>query len=132
MSHIRTLSRSLLALGGLVSLMAAMPARESLFHTGLVKSDPAKNDTLATAPKVMRFWFSERVDLTVTTIKVAGAGGAVIALSPLSRPDTGAKAPILTDVVSPVPAGTYTVSWITAGHDGHPVKGKYDFVVKAK
>jgi methionine-rich copper-binding protein CopC len=80
----------------------------------------------------MCFWFSERVDLAVTTIKVANAGGAVIALSPLTRPDTAAKAPILTDVVGAVPAGTYTVSWITAGHDGHPAKGKYEFVVKAK
>jgi methionine-rich copper-binding protein CopC len=80
----------------------------------------------------MRFWFSERVDLAVTTIKVADAAGAMIALSPLTRPDTSAKAPVLTNVTGAVSAGTYTVSWITAGHDGHPAKGKFEFVVKAK
>ena len=47
------------------------------FHTKLVKSAPAANDTLATAPTSVSLWFNEKVDLKVTTVKLTGAAGAV-------------------------------------------------------
>ena len=132
MSGLRTIGRSMLAIGGVVALMAAMPLGGSYFHTELVKSDPAANETLTKSPRVIRLWFSERVDIPVTSVKLESAAGAPIALSPVSRPDTAALAPIQITVVSPLANGSYTLNWSTAGKDGHPAKGSYGFVVQAK
>lgn len=129
----RILGRSVLAMAGIVTLMAAAPARETFWHTHLVKSDPAAHDTLAKAPRVIRLWFSERVDLPVTTVKLESATGTSIGLSPLARPDTGETAPIYITVgPATLPAGSYTVNWSTAGKDGHPAKGSFGFVIKPK
>ena len=116
-----------LALAAVCTLSAAAaPAR---FHTKLVKSAPAANDTLATAPTAISLWFNEAVDLKVTTVKVAGASGAV-KTGALTRDAKLKDAPVVAAISSALAAGKYTVSWSVAGDDGHPVKGTFDFVVK--
>ncbi len=116
-----------LALAAVGTLSAAVaPAR---FHTKLVKSAPAANDTLATAPTAISLWFNEAVDLKVTTVKVAAASGAV-KTGALTRDAKLKDAPVVAAISSALAAGKYTVSWSVAGDDGHPVKGTFDFVVK--
>ena len=115
---------------GFASLTAAAPARTAFFHAHLVKSDPAANDTLAAAPKAMRFWFSERVDLPVTRVKLVNASGVAMKLSAVTRSDTAVAAPVVVGVLGALGAGTYTVHWSTAAADGHPQKGEFVFVVK--
>jgi methionine-rich copper-binding protein CopC len=100
-------------------------------HTHLVKSYPTENDTLATPPKALRLWFSEPVELAVTSVKLANAAGTPIALDPVARPDTGKNAPVVAAVKNSLPAGDYVVSWSTAALDGHPAKGTIAFVVKS-
>ena len=121
---IRFAALALAAVGTLSA--AAAPAR---FHTKLVKSAPAANDTLATAPTAISLWFNEAVDLKVTTVKVAGASGAV-KTGALTRDAKLKDAPVVAAISSALAAGKYTVSWSVAGDDGHPVKGTFDFVVK--
>ena len=108
----------------------SLGAMGRLLHTHLVKSEPAANDTFASAPRVVRLWFSEKVELAVTSVKLSNAAGATLVLGPLVRPDTGEFAPIVTNVAKPLAAGTYTVTWSTAAKDGHPAKGTYPFVVR--
>jgi methionine-rich copper-binding protein CopC len=100
-------------------------------HTHLIKSEPAGDDTLATSPRAIRLWFSEQVELPVTTVKLAGAGGARVALATLARPDTGEAAPVSAMLKAPLSAGSYVVTWSTAAKDGHPSNGTFNFVVKA-
>lgn len=100
-------------------------------HTHLVKSEPAANDTLATSPRTFKLWFSEPVELPVTTLKLTGPAGAMIPLAPLARPDTAADAPIVAAPRRPLDAGAYVLTWSTAAKDGHPAKGSIHFVVKA-
>ena len=121
---IRFAALALAAVGTLSA--AAAPAR---FHTKLVKSAPAANDTLATAPTAISLWFNEAVDLKVTTVKVAGASGTV-KTGALTRDAKLKDAPVVAAISSALAAGKYTVSWSVAGDDGHPVKGTFDFVVK--
>ena len=103
-----------------------------LLHTHLIKSEPAANDTLATAPRALRLWFTERVELAVTTVKLTGAAGAAIALAPLARPDTGERAPIVAALTRSLAPGSYVVNWSTAAKDGHPARGSYPFVVRGE
>jgi methionine-rich copper-binding protein CopC len=100
-------------------------------HTRLVKSEPANNDTLANSPTAIRLWFSEKVELPVTRLKLADAAGTAIALSPPARPETGDDAPVVSAVKKALPAGAYVLSWSTAAKDGHPAKGTISFFVKA-
>jgi methionine-rich copper-binding protein CopC len=100
-------------------------------HTRLVKSSPAEHDTLTKSPQAVRLWFSEQVELAVTTVKLADAAGTPIALDPVTRPDTGKDAPVVAGLKKALAAGAYVVAWSTAAKDGHPTKGTIGFVVKA-
>jgi copper resistance protein C len=97
-------------------------------HIHLMRSQPSANDTVATAPTALRFWFSERPELAVTSVKLANADGARVTLAPLAV-DTGANAPLVAPVRGAITAGHYTVSWRTTATDGHPANGTFDFVV---
>lgn len=127
MSNIRTA----LFASGVSLLLAAGAGSSGAFHTHLVKSEPAANDTLSRAPRALRLWFSERVELAVTTVKLADQSGAPIALAPLARPDTGEAAPVVASLAKSIPPGHYVVSWSTAAKDGHPSKGTIPFVIRA-
>jgi copper resistance protein C len=130
----RTLGRCLLGFAAFVTLVAAVsPARNPRlpFHTTLTKSEPAANDTLTTSPRALRLWFSEKVELRVTTVKLTDNAGGAVALALLARPDTGEKAPVVAGLSKPLAAGLYVVTWSTAADDGHPAKGTYRFVVRA-
>ncbi len=106
-------------------------AVEQSFHTHLTKSEPSANDTLAVAPRAVRLWFTEKVELVVTTVKLTDAAGAAIPLAPLARPDTGEQAPVVATLNKSLVAGSYVVAWSTAAKDGHPAKGSFAFVVRA-
>jgi methionine-rich copper-binding protein CopC len=100
-------------------------------HAHLEKSEPANNDTLARSPAAIRLWFSEKIELPVSSVKLANGAGAAIALKPLARPDTGEKAPVIASLQKPLAAGNYVVSWTAAAQDGHASTGKFEFTVKA-
>lgn len=86
---------------------AASPSTvRRLLHTHLTKSEPSANDTLAVAPRALRLWFSEKVELPVTTVKLTDAAGAAIEVAPLARPDTGEQAPIVAALSKSVTPGS--------------------------
>jgi methionine-rich copper-binding protein CopC len=113
---------------GAISAAAAPVAR---FHTKLLKSSPSAHDTLAASPKSVSLWFSERVELPMTAVKLAGSGGGV-ALGAVTRNDEVPDAPLVAAVPTSLADGRYTISYTVAGKDGHPAKGTIDFVVKSK
>jgi copper resistance protein C len=118
---------AMLALGAVPSASRGAPAGR---HVHLLKSEPSANDTVP-ALATIRLWFSEKVELKVTTVRlVTVAGGAVTVGSP-SRSDAELNAPVVSTVVKALAPGTYTVNWSTAANDGHPTKGTIEFVVKS-
>ncbi len=100
-------------------------------HAHLVKSEPANDDTIAKSPRAIRLWFSEKVELPVTRVKLADASGTAIAVAALARPDTGDAAPVTATLKAPLKAGGYVISWSAAAKDGHAATGKINFVVRA-
>jgi methionine-rich copper-binding protein CopC len=116
------------ALIGLASAPGSLEAARR--HVHLKKSTPAENEVLASAPKTISLWFSEKVDLKMTTLKLADAKGVAATLGTL-KSDTTADAPVVADVAKPIGPGSYTLSWSVAGADGHPQKGTVKFTVKA-
>jgi methionine-rich copper-binding protein CopC len=119
-----------LAMAVLMSAGAAGYTPAPAWHTHLVRSEPAVNDTLARSPSAIRLWFSEPVELAVTTVKLADAAGTSVALAKVTRADAGEAAPVAVTLNAPLPPGSYVITWRTAAKDGHPANGTINFVVK--
>ena len=119
--------------GVLTSLIAAIawtmstPGSASA-HGKLKGSNPAAGAHLASVPASLRLDFTESPELTFTTIRLQAADGRAVALTkPEYTPDS--KRSIVVRVSEAMVAGTYVVMWQIAGDDGHPVRGRFDFVV---
>jgi copper transport protein len=123
-----TVSRSiplvltLTALGLLLS-----PVRASA-HAHLKRSEPAAGSKLRSSPQLIRFWFSEAPELSMTSISLKDPNGRQFPLGP-PESDRGDPLTISIHVSQPLPAGRYSVAWRTAASDGHPSHGTFSFVV---
>lgn len=133
LTSLRTVSRAvlgavLIAGAGAWIVPTAIARAEAPFHLRLVKSEPAKGDTVA-SPKVLRLWFSEPATLAVTSVKLKGADGTDVALAkPTFSGDT--KQPVEAAVTGTLAAGVYSLSYKTASKDMHPITGEFTFVVR--
>jgi len=112
----------LLCLAGLCGSLAAEA------HAILVKSQPAKDETVSAPPKQIDLWFNDPVRSQYKALAVIDAEG--------KRVDNHDVEQSLTDgshihaTVGDLPAGTYTVRYRVVSEDTHIVTGKYQFTVK--
>ena len=119
--------------GALATLVAAIALTMSTpgsasAHGRLKSSIPASGAHLASVPAQVRLDFSEAPELAFTMIRLQTADGRAIAVTaPTYAPDS--RRSIVVRVAEAMAAGTYVVMWQIAGDDGHPVRGKFDFVV---
>src|ERR1700681_804968 len=88
-------------------------------HAHLKRSDPAAGAQVAEPPQVIRLWFSEQPELSMTLASLKDSVGKAFALSPAEREPSGEMG-IAFHVLSALPPGRYTLSWRTAASDGHP------------
>jgi methionine-rich copper-binding protein CopC len=98
-------------------------------HTRLVKAEPGKDSTVATAPKELKLFFSEAVKPAVTGVRLLASDSTVVAIGAL-KSGAGQPAPIVVPVTGAIRSGTYRVMWRVTGDDGHPISGNYVFTVK--
>src|SRR6476660_8124689 len=107
----RTL-RLLLAIG-----MLLLPAR-AWAHARLKRSEPAAGSSVASAPRVLRFWFSERPELYLTVLSLKDASGRSVRLK---RPEYEGSYPlaVVARVSHGLPQRRCAASWLTAASDGH-------------
>ncbi len=109
--------------------LVSPPADESLLHTHLVKSIPGKDSVLRSRPATVQLWFSEKIELGLSRVRIEGADGRSISASPLTQAADVANAPVVASIASPLADGTYTLHWTAASGDGHAVKGSFSFTV---
>jgi hypothetical protein len=108
----------------LLMVMAAAPAAR---HNRLVKAEPGVDSTVAKSPTEIRLWFKEPPEIPVSSIKLADAAAKPFATGEVKATDD--KLSIAAPVTAPLPAGRYTVTWKTAGTDGHVIRGSFGFTV---
>lgn len=89
------------------------------------------DDTVVTSPAAVKLWFSEKIELPVSSVKLTGPKGAKIALGKLTAADS-AGSPVVATITKPLTDGAYRVSWKAASKDGHPATGTVDFTVRIK
>ena len=102
-------------------------------HLKLIRSEPLANAHLTASPTTVKLWFSQRPELTVTSIKVkSGTGTSAVerALAPLARA-AAANSPITAPVGAALASGHYEVVWRTMARDGHVLNGVIPFDVGA-
>lgn len=113
----------LLVLSALIGLTAGLQA-----HMKLEKSDPASGATLTAAPKSLNLHFSEKIDAAVSKLALKGPAGEV----KLGPAHAMGEKHLMADVQGSMADGAYTISWQSAGGDGHVQKGEIPFTVKLK
>ena len=121
------------ALVALTLISAPMIAGAAARHLKLIRSEPVANAALTTSPTQVKLWFSQRPELTVTSVKVkSGTGTSAVerALAPLAR-SSGAGSPIVAPIGAALATGHYEVVWRTMARDGHVLNGVIPFDVGA-
>ena len=103
---------------------APLPAAR---HNRLVRAEPGVDSTVARSPALIRLWFKEPPELAVSSVKLADAAARPFEMGPVRATDD--RLSIAATVSGPLPAGRYTVTWKTAGADGHVIKGSFGFTV---
>lgn len=110
---------------------ATLAAPFAAAHASLKSSDPAANAVLPVAPKAIALTFNEKVEQAFSSITLTDAGGKVLAGADQAKATVDQANPAILRLVLPqLPAGSYTVGWAVAGHDGHRRKGDFTFTVK--
>ncbi len=97
-------------------------------HAILVKSQPAKDETVKESPKQIDLWFNDAVRSEYKALAVIDSSG--------KRVDNHDVEQGLTDgshIYATVPnlaPGTYTIRYRVVSEDTHIVTGKFEFTVK--
>ncbi len=100
-----------------------------LAHAILVKSQPAKDEIVATAPKQIDLWFNDAVRSEYKALAVIDAKGARVDKHDVEQSLTDGSH--LYAGVEDLPPGVYTVRYRVVSQDTHIVTGKFEFTVKA-
>jgi hypothetical protein len=113
-------------LAALVGAAVGAPAAGGR-HNRLVKAEPGVDSTVTKSPGQVRLWFKEPPELAVSSIKLSDAAATLVPTGEVRATDD--KASIAVAVTAPLRAGKYTVTWKTAGTDGHVIRGSFGFTV---
>ena len=97
-------------------------------HGHLKRSIPAAGAHLGEVPRELRLEFSEAPDLTFSTVRLIGPDGTAVALGALGYPSDSHRT-LVAAIAAALRPGAYTIAWQIAGDDGHPVRGRIEFVV---
>jgi copper resistance protein C len=95
------------------------------FHAVLVKAVPAVDGTVTAAPTELTLWFNERPDASLSNIRLIAPDSTVILVGGTHA--TADSMAVMTVVRGPMTPGKYTVTYRTAGPDGHVMRGSYKF-----
>ncbi len=117
---------------GVLALIAVpLVVGAAAFHLKLSRSEPTANARLAASPTDVKLWFTQRPELTVTSIKVkSGTGASAVerALAPLRRAAANGS-PITAPIGAALNPGHYEIVWRTMARDGHVLNGVIPFDV---
>jgi copper resistance protein C len=118
----RTLLFSLVALLGL-----GLGASEVLAHSRLVKSEPAARAVLAAAPKEVRLWFNEAIEIAFAKIWIVPASGPQIPLA--NHGDPSDSRLLIATLPDNLPNGPVVIGFRVLSVDGHVVESQLAFTI---
>jgi copper resistance protein C len=109
---------------GLIPLLLLLVTAEATAHAMLDRAEPRVGNTVATAPREVTLWFTQKLEAAFSRITVTDSAG--------QRVDTG-KARVSGNQMSVSlrsgDAGTYRVVWRVISTDAHTTEGSFTFRV---
>jgi copper resistance protein C len=121
-STIRTTLRTTLA--GLIPLLLLLVTGEATAHALLDRAEPRVGNTVATAPREVTLWFTQKLEAAFSNLTVTNAAG--------ERVDTGrvrVSGNQMSISLRPGGAGKYSVTWHVLSVDAHRTDGSFSFQV---
>ncbi len=107
-------------------VLAFLLAALAFAHSEPVVMVPAANSTVSSPPNVT-IHFSEALEPKFSKLTLADASGTVVSKYPSV---VSGDARVMTLPLPRLPAGVYTVTWVTVALDSHRAQGKYKFTVR--
>lgn len=120
----RSVRRLVLGLAAGAGLVLSAPA--AFAHAHLIASSPAANATVA-APSVITLTFNDPLEPRFSGFEITDAQNR--AVSAPSHPDPANGAVYIATPTHPLTPGLYHVNWHLVAHDGHRMRGTFDFTV---
>ncbi len=96
-------------------------------HMAYSKSVPEKDVTLTESPDHLQVWFTQDPEPAISQLSLEGPAGEVS----LGKTTVGDEKSIVAEVPTALGPGSYTVSWRSAGDDGHVLRGDFAFTIRA-
>lgn len=125
----RTMSRLRLAAIAALLLPTALTATPAMAHDALSSTTPAADSVMTTAPETVSLSLTQpptdSASLNLSVITVTDGAGTTVSDGTVS-----VDGPTLSTKTAPGNPGTYTVAWRAVSSDGHPIEGKYTFMVQ--
>ncbi|MEA2919526.1 MAG: copper resistance protein [Bradyrhizobium sp.] len=112
------------SLAGLIPLLLALATGEAAAHAFLDHAEPRVGNKVATAPREVTLWFTQKLEPAFSTITVTNSAG--------QRVDTGktrVSGSQMSVPLRPGGTGTYHVTWRVLSVDTHTTDGSFTFQV---
>jgi methionine-rich copper-binding protein CopC len=106
------------------SLVALAPS--AFAHAHLISSNPAANAVVA-SPSVVTLTFNDPLEPRFSGFEITDAQNH--AVNAPSHPDPNNGAIYIATPASALAPGLYHVNWHLVAHDGHRMRGTFDFTV---
>ena len=109
---------------GIIALMLLLANGEAMAHSMLERTEPRVGNRVATAPREVTLWFTQKLEPAFSTITVTDATG--------KRVDTGktrVNGSQMSVSIRPGGSGTYHVTWRVLSVDTHATDGSFNFQV---
>jgi methionine-rich copper-binding protein CopC len=109
---------------GILPVLLLLATGEATAHAVLDHAEPRVGNTVATAPREVTLWFTQKLEPAFSTITVTNAAG--------QRVDTGktrVSGSQMSVSLRPGGLGTYRVMWRVLSVDTHTTDGSFSFKV---
>jgi methionine-rich copper-binding protein CopC len=116
----------LVTLAGAALEMGAVSSAQG--HAFLDHASPAVGSSIPASPTVLVLWFTQDLEPAFSGVKVTNEAGKQVDLGN-AQIHQGSPAELQIGL-SPLPSGTYLVSWHVVSVDTHPSEGTFTFEIK--
>jgi copper resistance protein C len=106
-------------------IVAIVPGAHASAHSLLLGATPAPDAVLSASPLQVRLRFNNRIEKSLSRIRLVDERGTVAAALIDSRDTTPADSVVAR--VPPLAPGAWRVEWQVFSTDGHVVSGTYGF-----
>ena len=109
---------------GIIPLMLLLATGEAAAHAFLDHAEPRVGNTVATAPRQVTLWFTQKLEPAFSTITVTDAAGQRVDAGKTRV--SGSQMSVSLRATGP---GTYRVNWHVLSVDTHTTEGNFSFKV---